>query len=143
MLVGHAGVGKTALVGDVLAGLPEDYVVSRVPFNYHTTSAALQSKCPPACVPGARGRRRSGRDTQPREVTTFSGLQAFSQASDELVLVTIPGKYTWFIYCDFGFSYHSWIYLDYCSSEEPEFTSVVFVALPLNPWGSFSQFHGS
>ncbi|KAM7121693.1 dynein axonemal heavy chain 11 [Molossus nigricans] len=42
MLVGNAGVGKTVLVGDVLAGLSEDYVVSRVPFNYHTTSAALQ-----------------------------------------------------------------------------------------------------
>ncbi|XP_015413618.1 PREDICTED: dynein heavy chain 11, axonemal [Myotis davidii] len=42
MLVGYAGVGKTVFVGDTLAGLSEDYVVSRVPFNYHTTSAALQ-----------------------------------------------------------------------------------------------------
>lgn len=44
MLVGNAGVGKTVFVGDMLASLSEDYVVSRVPFNYHTTSAALQSK---------------------------------------------------------------------------------------------------
>ncbi|XP_023606561.1 dynein heavy chain 11, axonemal, partial [Myotis lucifugus] len=42
MLVGYAGVGKTVFVGDTLASLSEDYVVSRVPFNYHTTSAALQ-----------------------------------------------------------------------------------------------------
>ncbi|ELK12575.1 Dynein heavy chain 11, axonemal [Pteropus alecto] len=42
MLVGNAGVGKTVFVGDTLASLPEDYVVSRVPFNYYTTSAALQ-----------------------------------------------------------------------------------------------------
>ncbi|KAK1334847.1 hypothetical protein QTO34_004418 [Cnephaeus nilssonii] len=37
MLVGYAGVGKTVFVGDMLASLSEDYVVSRVPFNYHTT----------------------------------------------------------------------------------------------------------
>ncbi|XP_006880447.1 PREDICTED: dynein heavy chain 11, axonemal [Elephantulus edwardii] len=42
MLVGNAGVGKTVFVGDILASLSEDYVVSRVPFNYYTTSAALQ-----------------------------------------------------------------------------------------------------
>ncbi|KAI4543842.1 hypothetical protein MG293_006636 [Ovis ammon polii] len=42
MLVGNAGVGKTVFVGDMLAGLSEAYVVSRVPFNYYTTSAALQ-----------------------------------------------------------------------------------------------------
>nr|XP_051708760.1 dynein axonemal heavy chain 11 isoform X1 [Oryctolagus cuniculus] len=42
MLVGNAGVGKTAFVGDTLAGLSEDYLVSRVPLNYYTTSAALQ-----------------------------------------------------------------------------------------------------
>ncbi|XP_051008480.1 dynein axonemal heavy chain 11 [Acomys russatus] len=42
MLVGNAGVGKTAFVSDTLAGLSEDYIVSRVPFNYYTTSAALQ-----------------------------------------------------------------------------------------------------
>nr|XP_020748715.1 dynein heavy chain 11, axonemal isoform X1 [Odocoileus virginianus texanus] len=42
MLVGNAGVGKTVFVGDVLAGLSEAYIVSRVPFNYYTTSAALQ-----------------------------------------------------------------------------------------------------
>ncbi|XP_052595155.1 dynein axonemal heavy chain 11 isoform X2 [Peromyscus californicus insignis] len=42
MLVGNAGVGKTAFLSDTLASLPEDYIVSRVPFNYYTTSAALQ-----------------------------------------------------------------------------------------------------
>uniref|UniRef100_A0A2K6TF76 Dynein axonemal heavy chain 11 n=1 Tax=Saimiri boliviensis boliviensis TaxID=39432 RepID=A0A2K6TF76_SAIBB len=42
MLVGNAGVGKTVFVGDTLASLCEDYIVSRVPFNYYTTSAALQ-----------------------------------------------------------------------------------------------------
>nr|XP_060488661.1 dynein axonemal heavy chain 11 isoform X2 [Panthera onca] len=42
MLVGNAGVGKTAFVGDTLSGLSEDYLVSRVPFNYYTTSATLQ-----------------------------------------------------------------------------------------------------
>ncbi|XP_032161875.1 dynein heavy chain 11, axonemal isoform X2 [Mustela erminea] len=42
MLVGNSGVGKTAFVSDTLASLSEDYIVSRVPFNYYTTSAALQ-----------------------------------------------------------------------------------------------------
>ncbi|XP_035866411.1 dynein heavy chain 11, axonemal isoform X1 [Phyllostomus discolor] len=42
MLVGHAGVGKTVFVRDTLASLSEDYIVSCVPFNYYTTSAALQ-----------------------------------------------------------------------------------------------------
>ncbi|XP_034877289.1 dynein heavy chain 11, axonemal [Mirounga leonina] len=42
MLVGNGGVGKTAFVGDTLASLSEDYFVSHVPFNYYTTSAALQ-----------------------------------------------------------------------------------------------------
>ncbi|XP_072275197.1 dynein axonemal heavy chain 11-like [Pyxicephalus adspersus] len=42
MLVGNAGVGKTILVSDKLAKLPEDYMVAKVPFNYYTTSAMLQ-----------------------------------------------------------------------------------------------------
>uniref|UniRef100_A0A8D1IYR5 Dynein axonemal heavy chain 11 n=1 Tax=Sus scrofa TaxID=9823 RepID=A0A8D1IYR5_PIG len=42
MLVGNAGVGKTVFVGDMLTSLSEAYIVSRVPFNYYTTSAALQ-----------------------------------------------------------------------------------------------------
>ncbi|XP_053119664.1 dynein axonemal heavy chain 11 isoform X1 [Hemicordylus capensis] len=42
MLVGNAGVGKTVFIGECLAGLSEDFLVSRVPFNYYTTSAALQ-----------------------------------------------------------------------------------------------------
>lgn len=46
MLVGNAGVGKTVFLSETLASLSEDYMVSRVPFNYYTTSAALQSECP-------------------------------------------------------------------------------------------------
>uniref|UniRef100_A0A5F8GSV7 Dynein axonemal heavy chain 11 n=1 Tax=Monodelphis domestica TaxID=13616 RepID=A0A5F8GSV7_MONDO len=42
MLVGNAGVGKTIFVKDTLAGLSGDYEVSNIPFNYYTTSAALQ-----------------------------------------------------------------------------------------------------
>ncbi|XP_075803650.1 dynein axonemal heavy chain 11 [Microtus pennsylvanicus] len=42
MLVGNAGVGKTVFLSETLASLSEDYMVSRVPFNYYTTSAALQ-----------------------------------------------------------------------------------------------------
>ncbi|CAH6779586.1 Dnah11 [Phodopus roborovskii] len=42
MLVGNAGVGKTVFLSDTLASLSKDYIVSRVPFNYYTTSAALQ-----------------------------------------------------------------------------------------------------
>lgn len=44
MLVGNAGVGKTILVSDKLAKLPEEYMVAKVPFNYYTTSAMLQRK---------------------------------------------------------------------------------------------------
>ncbi|XP_020637559.3 dynein axonemal heavy chain 11 isoform X1 [Pogona vitticeps] len=43
MLVGNAGVGKTVFIGQCLAGLPDNFLVSKVPFNYYTTSAALQS----------------------------------------------------------------------------------------------------
>uniref|UniRef100_A0A8D0L4V2 Dynein axonemal heavy chain 11 n=1 Tax=Sphenodon punctatus TaxID=8508 RepID=A0A8D0L4V2_SPHPU len=42
MLVGNAGVGKTVFVEERLGNISEDYVVSKVPFNYYTTSAALQ-----------------------------------------------------------------------------------------------------
>uniref|UniRef100_A0A8D2LWB0 Dynein axonemal heavy chain 11 n=1 Tax=Varanus komodoensis TaxID=61221 RepID=A0A8D2LWB0_VARKO len=42
MLVGNAGVGKTVFVGECLASLSKDFLVSKVPFNYYTTSAALQ-----------------------------------------------------------------------------------------------------
>uniref|UniRef100_A0A3B5A740 Dynein axonemal heavy chain 11 n=1 Tax=Stegastes partitus TaxID=144197 RepID=A0A3B5A740_9TELE len=42
MLVGNAGVGKTILVSDKVAKLKEDYMVTKVPFNYYTTSAMLQ-----------------------------------------------------------------------------------------------------
>ncbi|XP_061666302.1 dynein heavy chain 9, axonemal isoform X2 [Syngnathoides biaculeatus] len=44
MLVGNAGTGKSALVGDKLTSLdPDKYVVTNVPFNYYTTSAMLQA----------------------------------------------------------------------------------------------------
>lgn len=57
MLVGNAGVGKTVFVGDTLARLSEEYAVSRVPFNYYTTSAALQGECRSCARPetGAQG----------------------------------------------------------------------------------------
>uniref|UniRef100_A0A8C5KUF0 Dynein axonemal heavy chain 11 n=1 Tax=Jaculus jaculus TaxID=51337 RepID=A0A8C5KUF0_JACJA len=42
MLAGSTGVGKTVFLADLLANLPEEYIVSRVPFNYYMTSAALQ-----------------------------------------------------------------------------------------------------
>ncbi|XP_051263753.1 dynein axonemal heavy chain 11 isoform X2 [Dicentrarchus labrax] len=42
MLVGNAGVGKTALVRNKLDCLPESYMTTKVPFNYYTTSLMLQ-----------------------------------------------------------------------------------------------------
>ncbi|XP_075070448.1 dynein axonemal heavy chain 11 [Mixophyes fleayi] len=42
MLVGGAGVGKTVFLHDRLATLSDNYMISKVPFNYYTTSAALQ-----------------------------------------------------------------------------------------------------
>nr|XP_020468391.1 dynein heavy chain 11, axonemal-like isoform X3 [Monopterus albus] len=42
MLVGNAGVGKTALVRNKLDCLPENYMTTKVPFNYYTTSLTLQ-----------------------------------------------------------------------------------------------------
>lgn len=44
MLVGGAGVGKTVFLNDRLAFLSDLYMITKVPFNYYTTSAALQSK---------------------------------------------------------------------------------------------------
>uniref|UniRef100_H2ZKA8 AAA+ ATPase domain-containing protein n=1 Tax=Ciona savignyi TaxID=51511 RepID=H2ZKA8_CIOSA len=42
MLVGNAGAGKTVLVQDKLAALPDDFMVTNVPFNFYTTSMMLQ-----------------------------------------------------------------------------------------------------
>ncbi len=42
MLVGGAGCGKTVLVGDRLADLREDTLVTTIPFNHYTTSLMLQ-----------------------------------------------------------------------------------------------------
>ncbi|GCB73974.1 hypothetical protein scyTo_0003058 [Scyliorhinus torazame] len=42
MLVGNAGVGKTILVSEEISKLTEDYIITKVPFNYYTTSAMLQ-----------------------------------------------------------------------------------------------------
>ncbi|XP_042345657.1 dynein axonemal heavy chain 11 [Plectropomus leopardus] len=42
MLVGNAGVGKTALVKNKFDCLPESYMTTKVPFNYYTTSLMLQ-----------------------------------------------------------------------------------------------------
>lgn len=44
MLVGNAGVGKTALVRNKLDCLPESYMTTKVPFNYYTTSLTLQGE---------------------------------------------------------------------------------------------------
>ena len=44
MLVGNAGVGKTALVRNKLDCLPESYMTTKVPFNYYTTSLMLQGE---------------------------------------------------------------------------------------------------
>ncbi|XP_030605544.1 dynein heavy chain 11, axonemal [Archocentrus centrarchus] len=43
MLVGNAGVGKTALVRNKLDCLPESYMTTKVPLNYYTTSLMLQA----------------------------------------------------------------------------------------------------
>ncbi|KAI3360460.1 hypothetical protein L3Q82_002355 [Scortum barcoo] len=43
MLVGNAGVGKTALVRNKLDCLPESYMTTKVPFNYYTSSLMLQA----------------------------------------------------------------------------------------------------
>ena len=42
MLVGNAGSGKTVMVGDKLANLGEDKMVTTIPLNYYTTSMMLQ-----------------------------------------------------------------------------------------------------
>lgn len=42
MLVGCAGSGKTVIVGDQIASLPENYAVINIPLNYYTTSEMLQ-----------------------------------------------------------------------------------------------------
>jgi dynein heavy chain len=38
MLVGGSGCGKSLLVSDRLAALPETHIVANVPFNYYTTA---------------------------------------------------------------------------------------------------------
>ncbi|XP_026040676.1 dynein heavy chain 11, axonemal isoform X2 [Astatotilapia calliptera] len=43
MLVGNAGVGKTALVRNKLDCLPESYMTTKVPLNYYTSSLMLQA----------------------------------------------------------------------------------------------------
>ncbi|XP_068180103.1 dynein axonemal heavy chain 11 [Antennarius striatus] len=43
MLIGNAGVGKTALVRNMLDCLPGSYMTNRVLFNYYTTSTILQA----------------------------------------------------------------------------------------------------
>ena len=41
MLVGNAGVGKTMIIADKLASLPENYAITNVPFNFYTTSGKI------------------------------------------------------------------------------------------------------
>lgn len=43
MLVGNAGCGKTVLINEILSSLPEEqYAVTKIPFNFYTTSEMLQ-----------------------------------------------------------------------------------------------------
>eukprot|EP00058_Branchiostoma_floridae_P010281 XP_002595769.1 hypothetical protein BRAFLDRAFT_200305 [Branchiostoma floridae] len=42
MLVGNAGLGKSVLIGNKLNELSDEYMVSKVPFNFYTTSLMLQ-----------------------------------------------------------------------------------------------------
>ena len=57
MLVGPPGSGKTVLINDKLSQLSEDYMVTRVPFNFYTTSG----ETPPKAAEGAgRGGGRTG-----------------------------------------------------------------------------------
>lgn len=44
MLVGNTGVGKTVFIGNRLGAVSEDKLQTSNSFNYHTTSAVLQSK---------------------------------------------------------------------------------------------------
>lgn len=93
MLVGNAGVGKTAFVSDTLASLSEDYIVSRVPFNYYTTSAALQSKCPSCLYFRKKASETVKAGTcSPRGRLLSLGFRRFALASDEFLLITKLGK---------------------------------------------------
>ena len=47
MLVGPPGSGKTVLINDKLSQLSEDYMVTRVPFNFYTTSGEISA---PRCL---------------------------------------------------------------------------------------------
>ena len=38
MFVGSAGSGKSVIVADKIDNLPESYAVTKVPFNFYTTS---------------------------------------------------------------------------------------------------------
>lgn len=38
MLVGGAGSGKSVIMTDKLADLPDNYSIANVPFNFYTTS---------------------------------------------------------------------------------------------------------
>lgn len=44
MLVGGVGTGKTAIVEDLLAKLPETFVSASVPLHHYSTSCTLQSE---------------------------------------------------------------------------------------------------
>jgi len=38
MLIGGAGSGKSVIVAEKLAALPDNYNIANVPFNFYTTS---------------------------------------------------------------------------------------------------------
>lgn len=78
MLVGNAGVGKTVFVGDMLASLSEAYIVSRVPFNYYTTSAELQRKCSSVYTPETRSDAIRARTCSPKRLAAQRTYSPFS-----------------------------------------------------------------
>ena len=57
MLVGPPGSGKTVLINDKLSQLSEDYMVTRVPFNFYTTSG----ECDAVVMEGGGGAREEAR----------------------------------------------------------------------------------
>ncbi|MEQ2177650.1 hypothetical protein GOODEAATRI_005700, partial [Goodea atripinnis] len=73
MLVGNAGVGKTALVRNKLDALSESYTISKVPFNYYTTSLMLQGEWVFDLAVAHQGILLAGPETV-RESTDLVGL---------------------------------------------------------------------
>lgn len=141
MLVGYAGVGKTVFIGDTLASLSEDYVVSRVPFNYHTTSAALQSKCS-SCLHSRHKRSETIKAVtcNPERWWLSLGFRHFLRPQKNFYLSPF-----WInLLCSdiVILAFHITLVFIQGYYSEYSITSLMFIALPLNCWVSFSQFMG-